>query len=58
MCANDELKMKVKEDLRDVARLIGVLTMKYRNDPLTGEAGEAFLRLSTDIARALEIRIQ
>jgi hypothetical protein len=52
------LKPEIQNDIREMSELIGLLSVKYSNDPLLNDIQKKFLGLSAHAGRALDIQLQ
>lgn len=57
MIKND-LKTGISNDIREMAKLIGLLSFKYKDEPLLDETQKTFLSLSVHVGQALDIQLQ
>jgi 7,8-dihydro-6-hydroxymethylpterin-pyrophosphokinase len=57
---NDEKKIKldIQKEIGDLARIIGLLSEKYKDDPLLNDAQSAFMNLAVHVGKALDIQLQ
>ncbi len=53
-----ELKLDIQKDIKELAGIIGRLTIKYEAEPLLSDAQKAFTSLSVKVGRALDIQLQ
>lgn len=58
MSDNKKLKTGIQKEIGDLAKVIGLLSNKYREEPLLNDARDSLLRLSVHVCRALDIRLQ
>jgi hypothetical protein len=52
------LKTDVQDDIRETAKLIGLLSIQYRDDPPLDATQRTFLSLSVHVGRAPDIPLQ
>ena len=52
------MKVKIQKDIKDLAKILGSLSMKYKDEPLLDDAQGAFLNLSVHVGKALDIQLQ
>jgi hypothetical protein len=55
---NQRIKLDIQNDIRDLAKIIGLLSIKYKEEPLLIDAQKSFLDLSVHVGRALNIQLQ
>lgn len=55
---DQKMKLDIQNDIRDLAKIIGLLSIKYKEEPLLIDAQKAFLGLSVHVGRALNIQLQ
>jgi len=55
---DQEIKIEIQRNIRDMAEILGHLSTKYKEEPLLKDAQEAFLSLSVHVGKALDIQLQ
>jgi len=58
MINEQEIKIEIQKDIGELAKTIGLLSMKYRDEPLINDIQKSFLSLSVHIGKALNIQLQ
>jgi len=51
-------KTEIQSDIRELSELIGMLSTKYKEEPLVEDVQAAFMNLSAHVGRALKIQLQ
>jgi hypothetical protein len=55
---DQKIKTDIQREIGDLARIIGLLSIKYREEPLLNDAQKTFMNLSIHVGRALDIQLQ
>jgi len=55
---DSQLKIEIQKEIRELAKTIHDLSMKYQEEPLMKDAQNVFLNLSLSIGKALDIPLQ
>jgi hypothetical protein len=55
---DQKMKLDIQNDIRDLAKIISLLSIKYKEEPLLIDAQKVFLDLSVHVGRALNIQLQ
>jgi len=56
---NDKkMKTEIQKDIAELSKIIGLLSTKYKEEPLLNNAQQAFLSLSVHVGKALDIQLQ
>jgi len=50
--------LEIQKDLSELARLLGLLGDRYREEPLMDDAQKTFLRLTVNMGKVLNIQVQ
>lgn len=51
-------KIEIQKELGDLAWIIGLLSIKYKEDPVLIDAQKAFMNLAIHVWSALDIQLQ
>jgi hypothetical protein len=56
---NDQkIRIDIQKEIGDLAKIISLLSMKYKDELLLKEAQKAFMSLAVHVGRALNIQLQ
>jgi hypothetical protein len=55
---DQKIKTDIQREIGYLARIIGLLSIKYREEPLLNDAQKTFMNLSIHVGRALDIQLQ
>jgi len=58
MKEDQEIKIEIQKNIRDMAEIISQLSTKYKEEPLLKDIQEIFLSLSVHVGKALDIQLQ
>jgi hypothetical protein len=58
MKADQKMKFDIQKNIQELAKIIGLLTTIYKEEPLLIDAQKVFLTLSLLVGRALNIQLQ
>ncbi len=58
MKSEQEMKIEIQRDVGELAKNLGLLSTKYKEEPLLDDAQKVFLNLSVHVSRALKIQLQ
>jgi hypothetical protein len=55
---DQKMNLDIQKDIQELAKIIGLLATKYKEEPLLIDAERVFLALSVHVGRALNIQLQ
>jgi hypothetical protein len=58
MKADKKMILDIQKNIQELAKIIGLLTTTYKEEPLLIDAQKVFLTLSVLVGRALNIQLQ
>lgn len=58
MKIDENIKIEIQNDIRNMAEILSSLSEKYSEDPLCSDAQSIFLSLSVHVGKALKIQLQ
>jgi len=58
MKEDQEIKIEIQKNIRDMAEIISQLSTQYKEEPLLKDIQKIFLNLSVHVGKALDIQLQ
>lgn len=52
------MKIEIERDIGDLAKILSLLSAKYKDEPLLNDAQNTFLSLSVHVGKALDLQLQ